>query len=124
MITGPVPNQDKLLARIKILQVLDEGNGISLIPSIVGHENKIAIIEIQRSIIRLSLLDVLNRNFRFFVAPAPHISGRVAPQQVALILSKNNDFTFFYRGLMDLQFFLISSCFSNTRSSFFFGFIA
>lgn len=118
MITGPVPNQDKLLARIKILQVLDEGNGIFLIPSIVGHENKIAIIEIQRSIIRLSLLDVLNRNFRFFVAPAPHISGRVAPQQVALILSKNNDFTFFYCGLMDLQFFLISSCF-NAMFDFF-----
>lgn len=102
MITGSVPNQDELLAWIKILQVLDEGNGIPLIPSIMGHENKIVIMEIQCAIIRLSLLDILHRNVRFFVAPAPRISCRVAPQQMALILSKNKDFALFYCSLMDL----------------------
>lgn len=41
MITSPIPNQDKLLIQIETLQVLDEGNGIFPIPTIVGHKDKI-----------------------------------------------------------------------------------
>ena len=105
MITSPIPNQDKLLIWIETLQVFDEGNGIFSIPTIVGHQDKITTIEIQRAIIGLSLLDVLNWDFRFFVPPTPHVPGRVAPQQMTLILSINNELTFRYFCLPGLQFF-------------------
>jgi|GEM_PF-2156677 len=105
MITSPIPNQDKLLIRIETLQVFDEGNGIFSIPTIVGHQDKITMIEIQRAIIGLSLLDVLNWDFRFFVPPTPHVPGRVTPQQMTLILSINNELTFCYFCLPGLQFF-------------------
>ena len=80
MITGPAPNQDEFLAWIKILQVLNKINGIFTIPTIVRHQDKITMIKTQRAIIGLSLFDILNWDFRFFVPPAPHVPRRVTPQ--------------------------------------------
>ncbi len=63
------------------------------------------MIKIQRAIIGLSLFDILNWDFRFFVPPAPPVPRRVTPQQMALILSQHNELTFCYFCLPGLQFF-------------------
>ena len=105
MVTGSIPNQNELFIRIEILQVLDKSNSIFTIPTIVRHQDKITMIKIQRAIIGLSLFDVLNRDSRFLVSPTPHVPCRIAPQQMTLILSINNDLTFCYFCLPSLQFF-------------------
>ena len=44
MVTGSIPNQNKLFIWIEILQVLDKSNGIFTIPTIVRHQDKITMI--------------------------------------------------------------------------------
>ncbi len=107
MVTGSIPDRDELLILIEIWQLIDKINDIFTIPTIIRHQEKITMIKIQSAIIGLSLFDILNRDFRFCISPAPHVPRRVTPQQMALILSQHNELTFCYFCLPSLQFFIL-----------------
>ncbi len=92
MITHSIPNNDQLFIRVKSPQLLDKSDGVFSIAALVGRDGNLLISQIHNAIIGLSLFRIDDGNFRPLIALTPDETDRVAPDQVTLIFSKNNDF--------------------------------